>query len=112
MHNTTFCGIIQYILCDTVRDDYLSSEYGNDFVTISDDDGNDFILEHLDTIEIDNAFYAAFLPADMAEDDEDYGIVVLKAVEENGEEVLISIDDDELLENIYNCFMERLLDEE
>ena len=90
----------------------MSSEYGSDFVTISDDDGNDFVLEHLDTIEIDDTFYMSFLPTDMDEDDEDYGIVILQVVEEDGEEVLTSIDDDELLEDIYGRFMERLMDED
>jgi len=95
-----------------VRDVQLSSEYGNDFVTISDDDGNDFVLEHLDTIEVDDVFYMAFLPTDLDEDDEDYGLVILKVVEENGEEVLISIDDENLLENLYERFVERLSEEE
>ena len=90
----------------------MSSEYGNDFVTISDDDGNDFVLEHLDTIEVDDVFYMAFLPTDLDEDDEDYGLVILKVVEENGEEVLISIDDENLLENLYERFVERLSEEE
>ena len=90
----------------------MSSEYGNDFVTISDDDGNDFVLEHLDTMEIDDTFYMAFLPTDLEEDDEDFGLVILKVVEENGEEVLISIDDDDLLESLYERFIERLSDEE
>ena len=90
----------------------MSNEYGNDFVTISDDDGNDFVLEHLDTIELNETFYMAFLPTDMDEDDEDYGLVILKVIEENGEEVLISVDDDALLENIYERFIERLSEEE
>jgi len=95
-----------------LRGSDMSSEYGSDFVTISDEDGNDFVLEHLDTIEVDDTFYMAFLPAEMDEEDDDYGLVVLKVVEENGEELLISIDDDNLLESIYERFMERLLDED
>ena len=91
---------------------FLSSGFGSDFVTISDDDGNDFVLEHLDTIDVDDTFYMAFLPTDIDENDEDYGIVILQVVEENGEEVLISIDDDDLLEDIHNRFMERLSEEE
>ena len=90
----------------------MSSEYGNDFVTISDDDGNDFILEHLDTIEIDDTYYMAFLPAEMDEDDDDYGLVILKVVDENGEEVLVSIDDDIFLEDLYKRFIERLSEED
>ena len=90
----------------------MSSEYGNDFVTISDNEGNDFVLEHLDTIEIEDTFYMAFLPTDLDEEDEDYGLVILQVVEENGEEVLISVEDEEFLESLYNRFVERLSDEE
>ena len=90
----------------------MSGDYGNDFVTISDDEGNDFVLEHIDTIEIDDVFYMAFLPTDVDEDDDDYGLIILQAVEEDGEEILASVDDDELLEIIYGRFMERLLDED
>jgi len=89
----------------------MSEEFGNDFVTISDDEGNDFVLEHLDSIEVDDTFYLAFLPTDMDEEDDDYGLIILKVIEEEGEEVLASIDDDELLENIYGRFMERLLND-
>jgi len=88
----------------------MSEEYGSDFFTISDEEGNDFVLEHLDTIEVDDIFYMAFLPTDQDEDDDDYGIVILKAIEEDGEEVLVSIDDDDLLEDIFNRFMVRFLE--
>jgi len=90
----------------------MSSEFGSDFVTISDDEGNTFVLEHLDSIEVDDTYYIAFLPSDMDEDDDDYGLIILKVVEENGEEILASVDDDEVLEDIYARFMDRLLDEE
>ena len=90
----------------------MSTEYGNDFVTISDDDGNDYVLEHLDTIEIDDTYYMAFLPTDIEEDNDDYGLVILKVVEENGEDILISVDDEDFLESLYERFIERLSDEE
>jgi len=90
----------------------MSNEFGNDYVTISDEDGNDFVLEHLDTIEIEDKFYMAFLPTDIDEDDDDYGLVILTVIEENGEEILVSVDDEDLLESLYESFMERLLDED
>ena len=91
----------------------MSSEYGSDFITISDDDGNDYVLEHLDTIDIDDTFYMAFLPTDIDEQDDDYGLVILKVIEENGEDILVSIDDDdELLENLYERFVERLSEDD
>jgi len=91
----------------------VSSDYGNDFITISDDEGNDFVLEHLDTIEINDTFYMAFLPTDISEQDENYGIIILKVTEENGEDILVSIDDDdELLESLYETFVDRLAEDE
>jgi len=89
----------------------MSNEFGNDYITISDEDGNDYVLEHLDTIEVDEKFYMAFLPTDIDEDDEDFGVVILTVEDEDGEDILISVEDEELLENLYERFMERFLDE-
>ena len=95
-----------------MREFRMNSEYGGDLITISDDDGNDYVLEHLDTIEVNDVFYMAFLPTDISEEDEDYGIVILKVTEENGEEILSSVDDDDLLEEIYERFSERFAEED
>ena len=89
----------------------MNTEYGNDYVTISDDEGNEFELEHLDTIELDGNFYMAFLPADIDEDDENYGLIILKKVEKDGEEILATIDDDSELSVVFERFIERLSDE-
>ena len=90
----------------------MGSEYGNDFITVTDDEGNEIELEHLDTAEIDGELYMAFLPADIDEDDEDFGIVILKVIVENNEEVLTTIDDEDLLNNVYAYFIEHLSDDE
>ena len=90
----------------------MSGEFGSDFITISDEDGNDFLLQHLDTIEVDGIYYMASLPDDIEEDDDDYGLIILKVIEEEGEDILTSIDDDDLLEDIHSRFLERLLDDE
>ena len=90
----------------------MSEEFGSDFITVTDDDGNSFELEHLDTLELDGETYMAFLPADMDENSEDYGIVLLKTVEENGEEMFVTIDDPEELERVHNRFMEVWFEDE
>jgi len=91
----------------------MDSEFGGDLFTITDEDGNDYVLEHVDTIEIDNVFYLAFLPTDLDEDDDDYGLVILKKTEEDGEQVLASIDDDEeLLEDLFERFINRILEDD
>ena len=79
---------------------------------LEDEDGNEFELEQLATMEFNGNEYSAFLPADMAEDDPDYGYIILRIEEENGEELFCSVDDEEELVAVYDRFMELLFDEE
>ncbi len=96
----------------------MSEEFGPTFVTVTDDEGNEIELEHLDTLEIEGTTYMAFFPAQYADveeepvDDEEYGLIILKVITENGEEILSTIDDDEELEMVYEQFMEILFDED
>jgi len=87
----------------------MSEEFGNDYITIIDDDGNEFELEHLDTIELGDSLFMAFLPADMDENDDEFGLVILKVVEEDGEESFVSIDDEDELTAVHEAFMSRLV---
>lgn len=73
----------------------MSEAFGSDYLTIEDEDGNEFELEVLNEFELDGQDYLAALPADMDEDDPDFGIILLKIMEENGEELFGSIDDDD-----------------
>ena len=91
----------------------MSEEYGPDFITMIDDDGQEFVLEILDTMDYNGESYTAFLPAAMDEEDPDYGIIILRAAEdENGEEIYETIDDDEQLQDVYEKFMVLLFDDE
>ena len=38
----------------------MSEEYGANFITVTDEDGNEFELEHLDTIEFNGSTYLAW----------------------------------------------------
>ena len=96
----------------------MSEEFGPNFVTVTDEEGNDIELEHLDTLEYNGETYMAFFPAQFADaeeepvDDEEYGLIILKVVRENGEELLATVDDEEELEAVYEQFMELLFSEE
>ena len=91
----------------------MSEEFGSDFITIIDDDGAEFELEVLDTMDYNNQAFVAFLPADMDENDPDYGIIILRSVlDENGDELFESIDDDDQLQDVYEHFMVLLFDDE
>lgn len=96
----------------------MSEEFGPTFITVTDEDGKEIELEHLDTLEIEGSTYMAFFPAQFADveeepvDDEEYGLIILKVVYVDGEELLATIDDEDELEAVYEQFMEILFDEE
>lgn len=92
----------------------MSEEFGPDFISVTDEDGNEFELEHVDTIEYHGQIYMAFFPADTGEEDteEETGLIILKVVEADGEEQLSTLDSEEELEEVYDQFMEALFQEE
>lgn len=93
----------------------MSEEFGPDFITITDEDGNDIELELVDALDHNGQTYMAFFPAveeDSDEDGEEYGLVILKSIVENGEEMLSTLDSDEELDMVYDLFMERLLEDD
>ena len=101
----------------------MEENFGPDFITVTDEDGNDFELELVDTLEHQGVTYYAMFPAveedeetgepkDVDADDEEYGLVIMKAIEENGEELLSTLDSDEELDEVYELFMERFFQDE
>ena len=91
----------------------MSADYGSDFITIIDETGEEFELEVIDRMDYNGKSYVSFLPADMDEDDPDYGFVILQEVEdENGETVFDSVDDEDELQDVYEKFMVLLFDDE
>ena len=77
----------------------MSEEFGPDFISVTDEEGNEFELELVDSLEHNGVTYYAMFPAveedektgepvDVDADDEEYGLVIMKVVEENGEVAL------------------------
>ena len=91
----------------------MSDEYGSDYITIVDEDGTEFELEVLTTLEYTGATYLAVTLAVDA-DEENLDVSILKSVEEDGEEepLLCAIEDEEELETVYNLIMDQLYEEE
>ena len=91
----------------------MADRYGSDFMTIVDEDGEEFELEVLTTLEYNGATYLAVTLA-IGEEDEDLEVSILKAVEEDGEEepILCAIEDDAELESVYTLIMEQLYEDE
>ena len=89
----------------------MGEQFGNDFITISDEEGREYTLEHIATTDVDEQLYMAFLPADMDEDEDDFGVVILKVIDKDSELMLEAIADEEELKRIHAVFVEMLSDE-
>ena len=91
----------------------MADRYGSDFITISDEDGTEYALEVLTTVEYGGSTYLAVIPA--ADDDNGLSpldVCILKAVEENGEEILCAVEDEAELDAVNTIIMEQLFSEE
>lgn len=85
--------------------------YGSDFMTIVDEDGTEYELEVLSSLQWQGNTYLAVIPAGLDEE-EDAEVSILKSVEEDGESILAAIEDDQELETVYEMIMEQLYEEE
>ena len=93
----------------------MNEEYGPNFVTLTDDEGNDIELEYIDALEHNGTTYMAFFPVveDGAEENEDeYGLILLKSELVDGEEMLANITDEAELDEVYDLFMQQMMEDE
>lgn len=61
-------------------------------VILTDDEGKEVEFEHIDTIEMDDECYVLLLPVE----DPDDGVVILKfETDENGDEILVGVENDD-----------------
>ena len=93
----------------------MSEDFGPTFITVTDEDGKELVLEFVDALEYNGQMYQDFFPAETEgenEDDPDNGLVILKVIHEDGEDLLSTLDSDEELEAVYEQFMELLFDED
>ena len=89
----------------------MQNEYGSDFMTIVDEDGTEYELEILSTLEYNGQTYMAVIPAD-GEEHEALDVSILKSVEEDGEPILCAIEDDAEMEAVYSLMMDSIYEDE
>ena len=88
----------------------MANDYGSDFMTIVDEDGTEFELEVLSSIEYNGETYLAVTLAGSEEADLD--VSILKSVEEDGEPILCAVEDEQEMETVYQLIMDQLYEEE
>lgn len=89
----------------------MENEYGSDFMTIVDEDGTEYELEVLSSLEYNGFTYLAVIPAS-GEEGDDLQVSILKSVEEDGEPILCAIEEESELEAVYELIMDELYEED
>ena len=90
----------------------MSDLFGDDIITITDEDGVEYVLEVLATLEAEGSVYYALVPVTENDEEEDLEVSILKSVEEDGEPILCAVEDEAELEAVYNLIMDALYEEE
>lgn len=87
-------------------------QYGSDFITIVDEDGQEYELEVLSTLEYNGETYMVVVPAGDSAQELQLEVSILKSVEEDGEPILCAIEDEAELEAVYDLIMDSLYEED
>ncbi len=90
----------------------MENQYGSDFITIVDEDGTEYELEVLSTIEWNGCSYLAVIPAGESAEEFELEVSILKSVDEDGESILCAIEDEQELQAVYDLIMDSLYEEE
>ena len=90
----------------------MEDQFGSDFITIVDEDGTEYELEVLSTLEYDGNTYLAVIPAGEQAEEFQLEVSILKSVEEGGEPILCAIEDEQELQAVYDLIMDSLYEEE
>ncbi len=84
-----------------MNEEELESEY----FTLTDEDGNEIDFEVIGQYEKNGEQYFAMIPVDEDEADEDVlEYVILKLARDGDEEILVTVDDDDELDDIADYF--------
>ena len=90
----------------------MADQYGSDFITIADEDGNEYELEVLTTLEYNGSTYMAVIPASDGDNPQDLEVSIFKSIEEDDEPILCAIEDEAELRAVYDLMMDSLYEEE
>ncbi len=92
----------------------IPEEELDNIIVLNDENGEEVQFEFLDLVELDGEEYVVLLPADEAENEEEAGEVVILKVEDTDseeEESYVSVDDEEVLNKVFEMFKEKFKDE-
>lgn len=85
----------------------IHNEYAVDLITLIDEEGKEHEFEIIDILDNDKGCFYALSPTKNASDGVYY---IFEEVEEDGENQLVEIEDDDLLDELSNAFEQRFED--
>lgn len=90
------------------------SDFGDNIISISDEEGNDFDLLILDEADLNGVHYLALTEAQNPEEEENLEVIILKVItdEATGEDLLSTVDSEEELEAIYQVFEDQMFSDD
>ena len=98
----------------------MSEEFNNDveneeidnIIVLNDENGEEVPFEFLDLIELDGEEYVVLLPVEEGEEEADEVVILkLEDTESEDEESYVSVDDEEVLNKVFEMFKEKFKDE-
>ncbi len=97
-----------------MEENFEGEELDN-IVILNDEEGNEVKFEFLDLVELDDEEYVVLLPITEEGEEEEGEVVILKVEdtdnEENDEESYVSIEDEEILNKVFDIFKEKFKDD-
>lgn len=87
----------------------------DNIVILNDEEGNEVKFEFLDLVELDDEEYVVLLPITEEGEEEEGEVVILKVEdtddEESDEESYVSIEDEDILNKVFEIFKEKFKDD-
>lgn len=97
-----------------MEENFEGEELDN-IVILNDEEGNEVKFEFLDLVELDDEEYVVLLPVTEEGEEEEGEVVILKVEdtddEESDEESYVSIEDEEILNKVFEIFKEKFKDD-
>ena len=92
----------------------MENEEVDNIIVLNDEDGNEVRFEFLDLVELDDEEYVVLLPVAEEGEEEEGEVVILKLEdtdEDSDEESDVGVDDEEILNKVFQIFKEKYKDE-
>ncbi len=85
----------------------------DNIVVLNDEEGKEVKFEFLDLIELDDEEYVVLLPITEEGEEEEGEVVILKVedTEDDEEESYVSVEDEDVLNKVFEMFKDRFKDE-